>query len=422
MPSFNMRNGVRRVVGQRVDFTREALDAEAFRREVRAFLAAQLPPDLALAPRTSQLISAEPQQRWHRILANRGWAVPSWPPKFGGTSWSFEQHRIFREELGAADAPPVSPFLEMIGPVLYTFGTPEQIERHLIPLRDGHVLWCQGFSEPGAGSDLAALSTKAVREGADYIVNGQKIWTTNAHWADWMFALVRTSSEGRRQAGISFLLIDMTSPGIDIRPIRSVDGLHHLNEVFFTDVRVPLANLVGPENAGWAIAKFLLEHERSGSVGSALALAKQLDQVRAIIDGGFDRDDPRQAREFDTLDYALCEAEIRVLGLNAFDRRQAVLARRGASHPMKASIMKLLLTEMQQEIAELAVQALGVDALRDQSRLLEDYRPDLVKGVPDGPLVMLNYLFGRAFTILGGASEVQRSLIFRNIGASVSAP
>lgn len=410
------------MVGQTVDTEQVALDTEVFRQEVRAFLAVELTPDLAQAPRTSQLIAAEPQQRWHRILANRGWAVPSWPAEFGGTSWPAEQHRIFREELGVANAPPLSPFLEMIGPVLYTFGTPEQIERHLAPLREGHVLWCQGFSEPGAGSDLAALGTRAVRDGADYIVNGQKIWTTNAHWADWMFALVRTSSDGPRQAGISFLLIDMASPGIDIRPIRSIDGLHHLNEVFFTDLRVPVANLVGPENAGWAIAKFLLEHERSGSVGSALTLNKQLDQVRAIIHDGFDRDDPRQAREFDRLDYALCEVEIMVQGLDAFDRRQSALARRGAAHPMQASMMKLLLTELQQEIAELGVRALGVEALRDQSRLFDDYRPDLVRGVPEGPQVMLNYLFGRAFTILGGASEVQRSLIFRNVGASTSAP
>lgn len=409
------------MVGQIID-TEQSVAADAFRKEVRAFLAAELTTDLAQAPRTSQLIGAEPQQRWHRILAERGWAVPSWPEQFGGTSWSFEQHRIFQDELGAANAPPLSPFLEMVGPVLYTFGTPEQIERHLIPLREGHVLWCQGFSEPGAGSDLAALGTRAVRDGADYIVNGQKIWTTNAHWADWMFALVRTSSEGRRQAGISFLLIDMTSPGIEIRPIRSIDGLHHLNEVFFTDLRVPATNRVGPENGGWGIAKFLLEHERSGSVGSALTLQKQVDQVRAIIDGEFDLSDPKQAREFDTLDHALCEAQIMLQGLDAFDRRQLVLARRGAAHPMSASMMKLLLTELQQEIAELGVRALGVEALRDQSRLLEDGLLDLARGPPEAPLVMLNYLFGRAFTILGGASEVQRNLIFKNIGASVSPP
>ncbi|HEV2362969.1 MAG TPA: acyl-CoA dehydrogenase family protein [Caulobacteraceae bacterium] len=397
-------------------------DLDDFRQEVRAFLAANLTPDLAQAPRTSQLISAEPQQRWHRILAARGWQVPSWPVEFGGANWSLDQRRAFDEELSAANAPPLSPFLEMVGPVLYTFGTPEQIERHLFPLRDGLVLWCQGFSEPGAGSDLASLSTRAVRDGADYIVNGQKIWTTNAHWADWMFALVRTSTVGRPQAGISFLLIDMKSPGIEIRPIRSIDGLHHLNEVFFTDVRVPATNLVGPENDGWAIAKFLLDQERSGSVGSALTLKNQLDQVRSIINAGFDVSDPEQSRESETLHYALCEAEIMLEGLDAFDRRQSALAQRGAAHPAVASIAKLAITELQQVIAELGVAALGVDALRDQSHLLEDYRPDLIKGTPEGPTVMLRYLFGRAFTILGGASEIQRGLIFRSIAASFCAP
>lgn len=405
------------MITQHVDAEAVDLESDAFRQEVRGFLAANLTPDLAQAPRTSQLISAEPQQRWHRILASRGWQVPSWPAKFGGTSWSSDQLRIFEEELGAANAPPLSPFLEMVGPVLYRFGTAEQIERHLIPLRDGLILWCQGFSEPGAGSDLAALSTRAVRDGTDYIVNGQKIWTTNAHWADWMFTLVRTSSEGRPQAGISFLLIDMKSPGIEIRPIRSIDGLHHLNEVFLTDVRVPAANLVGPENGGWAIAKFLLDHERSGSVGSALTLKKQLNQVRKIINGGFDLNDPKQAREFDTLDYALCEAEIMVEGLDAFNRRQCVLAQRGAAHPANASMMKLAITELQQVIAELGVRALGEDALRDQAHTLEDYRPDLISGTPDGPAVMLHYLFGRSFTILGGASEIQRGIIFRSIAS-----
>jgi len=402
--------------------TTENEDFAGFRAEVRAFLAAELTPDLLAAPRTSQLIDAAPQQAWHRKLAKQGWAVPSWPAQFGGTGWVPRQVEVFRQELDAANAPPVSPFLEMIGPVLYTFGTPEQIEQHLIPLRDGEIVWCQGFSEPGAGSDLAALTTRAGRDGDDYIVNGQKIWTTNAHWASWMFALVRTGSGGRRQDGISFLLINMASPGVAIRPIRSIDGLHHLNEVFLTDVRVPVANLVGPENGGWGIAKFLLEHERTGSVGSASSLARQIDQVRAAMSAHGDSDDPAAGAERDTLDLALCEAEISLIALASFDRRQAALARRAAAHPAHASIMKLLLTEQGQHIAELGVRALGTDALRDQSALLEDFRPDLFRGVPEGPPIMLNYLFGRAFTILGGASEIQRSLIFKSVGSSAAAP
>ncbi|MDP3403488.1 MAG: acyl-CoA dehydrogenase family protein [Brevundimonas sp.] len=399
----------------------EPSQAEAFRQEVRAFLAANLTKELADAPRTSLLISEIPQQEWHRILAAKGWATPSWPVEFGGTGWSAEQHQVFEEELSRANAPPLSAFLEMIGPVLYTYGTEAQISRHLAPLREGEILWCQGYSEPGSGSDLASLRTRAVRDGDDYVVNGQKIWTTYAHQADWMFALVRTSTEGRPQAGISFLLIDMTTPGITIRPIRSIDGLHHLNEVFFSDVRVPVDNLVGAENAGWTIAKFLLEHERSG-VGSLLTLKGQLDRVRAVADAAFDLTDPGQAREHGAIDYALCECEITLQALDAFNQRQAALSVRRAVHPAGPSMMKLAVTEVQQKIAELGVRALGIDALRDQSALVENYRPELMRGPPGGALVMLHYLFGRAFTILGGTSEIQRNLIFRSVGASASAP
>ncbi|CCW16567.1 Acyl-CoA dehydrogenase, C-terminal:Acyl-CoA dehydrogenase, central region [Sphingobium indicum BiD32] len=399
----------------------EVTAAHEFREIVRAFLADHLTQDLIDAPRTSQLISAEPQQRWHRILARQGWATPSWPERFGGTSWTPEERLVFEEELIAAKAPPLSSFLEMIGPVLYTFGSKAQIERHLAPLRDGLAQWCQGYSEPGAGSDLAGLRTSAVRDGEDYVVNGQKIWTTYAHRADWMFCLVRTRTEGRPQAGISFLLIDMKSPGITIRPIHSIDGLHHLNEIFFSDVRVPTANLVGVENGGWTIAKFLLAHERS-SVGSLLTVKGQLDQVRAIADAAFDLTQPNQAREHATIDYALCEAEITLQALDAFNRRQSTLAQRGAGHPAAPSMMKLAVTELQQTIAELGVRALGVDALRDQSALLEPFRPDLMRGSADGALVMLHYLFGRAFTILGGSSEIQRNLIFRDVVASASPP
>lgn len=399
----------------------QSAELVAFREEVRTFLASHLTPDLAEAPRTSLLISHEPQQRWHRILAAQGWATPTWPVEFGGTGWSAAQHQIFEEELSAASAPPLSPFVEMIGPVLYTFGTPAQIEQHLAALRDGLVSWCQGYSEPGAGSDLASLRTRATRDGDEYVVSGQKIWTTYAHRADWMFALVRTSAEGRPQAGISFLLIDMKSPGITIRPIRSIDGLHHLNEVFLSDVRVPVSNLVGLENGGWSVAKFLLEHERSG-VGSLVTLNGQLNRVRAAVDAAFDLSDPAQARAHDALDYELCESEIRLLALDAFNRRQSALAQRGAAHPAGPSLLKLAVTELQQKIAELGVRALGHDALREQSSLLEHYRPELIEGLRDGPHLMLHYLFGRAFTILGGTSEIQRNLIFRNVAASASAP
>ncbi|MGE0596171.1 MAG: acyl-CoA dehydrogenase family protein [Hyphomonadaceae bacterium] len=391
---------------------------DEFRREVRGFLASALPAEIAEAPRTTQLIDQKVQQRWHRILAERGWAVPSWPAEHGGCGWPDVWLAVFEEELARAKAPPISVFVDMIGPVLYTFGTEQQKARHLAPLRNGEVVWCQGYSEPGAGSDLASLRTKAVREEDAFVVNGQKIWTTYAHRADWMFALVRTSGEGRPQQGVSFLLIDMRTPGITIRPIRSIDGLHHLNEVFFSDVRVPVENLVGHENGGWAIAKFLLERERNG-VGSLLTVSGQIQSVRDLIEQNYPPDEPPLAFERGRLEAALAETEINLAALDAFNRRQAALAERGAASPAGPSILKLAVTELQQTIAEIGVRALGRDAARDQSALIEDYRPDQMLGSPGGALAMLQYLFGRAYTILGGTSEVQRNLIFKSIRPGV---
>ena len=253
-----------------------------FREEVRSFLVRELTPDLKAIAKLNFSQSREDNASWHHKLFQAGWVAPSWPEEFGGTGWSQQQQYIFSEELTLAGAPMLMLFaLGMIGPVLYTFGTEEQRERHLPGILDGSVWWCQGYSEPGSGSDLASLKTRAVRDGDSYVINGQKIWTTNAHRSDWMFALVRTDTECKPQQGITFLLVPMSTAGIEVKPIVSIDGLHHLNEVYFTDARVPISNGIGEENKGWSYAKYLLSHERT-AIANIPASKMLIDAIRRV--------------------------------------------------------------------------------------------------------------------------------------------
>ena len=241
---------------------------EAFRDEVRAFFAAELPKDIRDKLEMGRHISKDDMVRWQKILYGKGWGAPNWPTKFGGTGWNVVQQHIFEEERAEACAPPQNVFgLKMLAPVMQNFGNAAQQEFFLPRILSGEHWWCQGYSEPGSGSDLASLRTSAVRQGDHYIVNGQKTWNTMGQYADWIFALVRTSTEGRQQQGISFLLIDMKSPGVSVRPIIMLDGGHEINDVFFDNVKVPVQNLIGEENKGWTYAKFLLSHERSGNAG-----------------------------------------------------------------------------------------------------------------------------------------------------------
>ena len=336
-------------------------EQRAFRAEVRAFIQERLPQDIRERLRAGHPPRKQDTVRWQRILNERGWAAPHWPRRFGGAELGQAERLILMDELYRAPAPLPQVFnITMLGPVLMKFGTPPQCEHFLPKLANLDLWFCQGFSEPGSGSDLASLRTAARREGAHYIVNGQKIWTTTAHWADWTFALVRTDPEARKQEGISFLLIDLKSPGITIRPITSIDGEHHLNEVFFDEVRVPVANLVGQENKGWDCAKYLLGNERTGIANVGLC-RERLDHARAVAErtpqgAGRLIDDPKLQAELAALD-----AEIRALEVTNW--RFLLTPSAQQELPAFASVLKLKGVELQQDINALLARVAGPSGL-----------------------------------------------------------
>jgi alkylation response protein AidB-like acyl-CoA dehydrogenase len=386
---------------------------EAFRDEVRAFFEANVPGAIRFKHDVVERQNKEAAAWFQKLLNERGWGVPGWPKSAGGPGWSAVQQSIFHAECARIGAPLPSQFGPlMIGPVLYTFGSQAQRERHLPGIRDGSVFWCQGYSEPGAGSDLANLKTRAVRDGDEYVVNGQKIWTTQAHWADWMFCLVRTDSDARPQNGISFLLIDMNTPGIAIRPIVSIDRLHHLNEVFFSDVRVPAENLVGEENKGWTYAKFLLGNERTGLAGVG-HLRLLLSHLR-LLAGLMAEDSP----DFDLKGAMRKHAElvIRVDGLEALERRALQAPEGSAEANTLAMPLKLMGTTLQQDVSQFGIEIAGADACP-----LPGAVSPPAEGANEidlnisGPVLMQHYLFKRAATIYGGTSEVQRTIMAKAI-------
>lgn len=390
------------------------LDADdlAFRDEVRAFLREHLTDDLVRATRLNTSVFSEPEvaRRWHRTLHARGWVAPAWPVAHGGTGWSLVRRWIFETELARAGAPPLSPMgLRMAGPVIMRFGTPAQRARWLPGILSGEDAWCQGYSEPGSGSDLASLRTRAVRDGDHYVVDGTKIWTTHAHHADMMFALVRTGAEtARRQDGISFLLIDMRSPGITVRPIRSASGDHEVNQVFLDGVRVPLDHRIGDEGQGWVIAKYLLEFERGGAIAAA-RLRAALDRVVALAHGRGALDDPDLA-------LAVSAVEVDVDALEATELRVMATLQVGQNPGgLVSSMLKLRWSELQQAISRLAVRALGPDALAwETARPMPLHVPD--SGLDDDARpVVAQYLNARAYTIFGGSSEIQREIVAREV-------
>ena len=376
-------------------------DELAFRDEVRSWLKRNLPQELHANVASYEHLSKEDLRGWHRILADKGWVAPAWPKELGGTGWNVVQRYIFEEELGYAGSPPLVPFgLAMCAPVLLRFGTEAQKKRFLPRIYKGDDFWCQGYSEPGSGSDLASLKTKARRtnggQGDHYLVSGQKTWTTLAHYADWIFCLVRTDvTSEKRQEGISFLLIDMRSPGVTVRPLILMDGAHEVNEVFFDEVRVPVENLVHEEGKGWTVAKYLLGHERmnTGRIGaSKRELAKLKEFAGAQMkDGRSLLEDLRFRDKLSRLEVELMALEI--TNLRFLDR----MRRTGQPPGADVSMLKIKGTEIQQSLTELMLQAAG----------------PLAAGAAD-PLtagLAKRYCSYRKTTIYAGSNEIQRNII-----------
>ena len=390
------------------------MNIEEFRNEVRTFLARELTPDLQAAARLGFGISREDGARWHKKLYQAGWIAPGWPQAAGGTGWSETQKQVFESELALAGAPMIMPFgVGMVGPVIYTFGNDEQKQQHLPGILDGSVWWCQGYSEPGSGSDLASLKTRAVREGDEYVVNGQKIWTTNAHKSDWIFALVRTDADAKAQQGISFLLIDMQTPGIEVKPIVSIDGLHHLNEVYFTDVRVPIGNRIGEENHGWTYAKFLLGHERSGIAGtsrSKLAVQALKDISGIEFDGH-----GRTLRNDDDFMARLHAAEVRLDALVQTEARMLATVESGGHPGAESSMLKVIGTEVQQALETLRVEAVAYYAAPFELAQITGASDQPAPGPAYAVTAVSDYNFGRAASIYGGSNEIQRNVLAKAV-------
>jgi pimeloyl-CoA dehydrogenase large subunit len=359
-------------------------------------------------------LSRDDLVEWQRILNSKGWAVPHWPQEWGGTGWTSVKTYIFRDEMQQAPAPEPLPFgPNMVGPVIIAFGNDQQKKKFLPRIANLDDWWCQGFSEPGAGSDLASLKTSAKRADGHYVVNGQKTWTTLAQYADWIFCLVRTDATAKKQEGISFLLIDMKSPGITVRPIQTIDGGHEVNEVFFDDVRVPAENLVGQENKGWDYAKFLLGNERTGiaRVGASKARIRRLKELAALEQSG---GKPLLSDERFRAKIAAVEVELKALEMTEL---RVVAERTRSNKPDPASsILKIKGSEIQQIITELLLEVVGPYALPDQTSHGEDERWNEPPVGPDwgGPLAA-QYFNTRKTTIYGGSNEIQKNIIAKAI-------
>lgn len=386
-------------------------DDLAFRDEVRAYLDANLPADLQHKVLSHKRMSKDDFVRWHKILAKKGWVATGWPEQYGGTGWTATQRHIFEEECALAGTPRIMPFgVMMVAPVIMAFGNQAQKDYFLPRILNCDDWWCQGYSEPGSGSDLASLKTRAERVGDEYIVNGQKTWTTLAQHADMIFCLVRTDTTVRKQEGISFLLIDMKTPGITVRPIIMLDEDHEVNEVFFDNVKVPVQNLIGEENKGWTYAKYLLGHERTNIAAVGYAKRELLFLKRIATEhlknGKPLIDDPVYAAKIASLEIELMALEITVLRVISQDS--------GRPGP-EASLLKIKGTEIQQRLTELMVEALGPYSLPFDVAFMEGETEHSVMNDDDAAPLASYYFNYRKTSIYGGSNEIQKNIITQMI-------
>ena len=384
----------------------------AFQQEVRDFLVQRLPVDIRDRCARGYIVGNEDLIRWQKILNEQGWMAPNWPVEYGGTGWSLTQKYIAAREFASACAPLPTFGITMLGPVLIAFGSDAQKARYLPRILRSDDVWCQGYSEPGAGSDLAGLKTRAVRDGNQYIVNGQKLWTSYAHWADMMFCLVRTDPDAKAQEGISFILIDMKIPGIEIRPIIGLDMGHTLNEVFLEDVRVPVENLVGEENKGWTYAKYLLQKERTfvARVAQSRHLVARLKIIAAeqrVGDGHL----------IDSADFKrrLTSLEIDLRALEYSELRYLSRELHGEKIGLESSILKIKGSEIQQGLKKLLVESLGMYSAPYENDMMPIDSDYLSIGPQHMQGIMAEHLYGRGASIFGGSNEIQRNILARQL-------
>jgi alkylation response protein AidB-like acyl-CoA dehydrogenase len=385
-------------------------DELRFRDEVRAFIRASLPQDISDKIVHGKRLEKDDYLRWHKILHEKGWVAPTWPREFGGPGWNAVQQYIFEEECADAGAPPLMPFgLRMVAPVIMKFGSKEQQDYYLPRILSGEDWWCQGYSEPGSGSDLASLKMRAERHGDKYILNGQKTWTTLAQHADMIFCLVRTATDVRAQEGISFVLVDMKTPGVTVRPIIMLDGEHEINEVWFENVEIPVANRVGEENKGWTYAKYLLGHERTGNagVGYCKRWLKQAKQQAAAVPGSGGRTLLEDARFRDKI----AQVEIDLMALEITNLRVIAMESERKGPGPEASMLKVKGTEIQQALTELMMQAVGHHAIPWQPQALDHGYDGAISGPEFAPPAAGEYFNYRKASIYAGSNEIQRNII-----------
>ncbi|OWQ88803.1 pimeloyl-CoA dehydrogenase large subunit [Roseateles aquatilis] len=383
-------------------------EEQAFRAEIRQWVAGHLPQDISHKVHNALRLNKDDLQRWARILGKQGWHGWAWPKQFGGPGWNAVQRHLFEEECALAGAPRVVPFGPvMVAPVIMAFGSREQQERHLPGIMSGDVWWSQGYSEPGSGSDLASVKTRAERRGDVYVVNGQKTWTTLGQYGDWIFCLVRTDPSVKPQAGISFLLVDMKSPGVTVRPITMLDGEHEVNEVFFDDVQVPVGNLVGEENKGWTYAKYLLAHERT-NIADVNRAKRELERLKRIARAEGVYDDARFRDQIALLEVDIVALEMMVLRVLSAESS-------GKQSLDVAGLLKIRGSEIQQRYTELMMLAAGPFATPFIQEAMEaGWQGDQVGAAHCAPLAS-HYFNYRKTTIYGGSNEVQRNIVAQTV-------